>query len=432
MRQGKPRVSVEELTTDGVFELDDTQRNALGLAQGENLRVIHRAGRVLSFECSGASGSTAVPWDRDLVLTSDVRAFPLADLLNMIHSAGKSGFLLFAHEGHEKSVYLSRGEVVFAASNQAIDRLGETLLRSGKITLEQLREADRRWSPNARFGKVLVELGLLTPRDLWDAVKGQVEEIVRSLFAYTEGNVHFWEGEVQPDNIVRLALPTQRLIEEGLARRDQLFGFLAVLEDSRTRLEAVAGIKVKLSATERALMDAAFEPVEFAPLCRRIGVDPLSAARTIQLLKLVGAIRMVSDTSSVDFLGQEDLRAHDEEMVRSSVYDHVKLIGELAAPLVAIDGAEVIRTRLQRIVDDASTRHGSLLGGLELGPAGVIDGEALLERAIRQPGDRVRGTSEALGELVTYLEFELQNHPRISDADDFLDAVEGLRAKIEL
>ncbi len=65
-----------------------------------------------------------------------------------------------------------------------------------------------------RFGKVLVGLGYLTPRDLWSGVKTQVEHIVRSLFAYTSGWIYFWEGEIEPDNVVRLSLPTHRLIGE--------------------------------------------------------------------------------------------------------------------------------------------------------------------------------------------------------------------------
>jgi hypothetical protein len=37
-----------------------------------------------------------------------------------------------------------------------------------------------------------------------------------------------------------------------------------------------------------------------------------------------------------------------------------------------------------------------------------------------------------MGELVAYLEFELRNHPRIQEPEHFLEAVEGLRAKLEL
>ena len=108
-------------------------------------------------------------------------------LLDALHAAERSGLLQYAHRDHGKWIYLHRGEVVFAASNQRVDRLGECLLRAGVLTLEQLREAERRFTPPARFGKVLVEHGFLTPRELWNGVKYQVEEIVRSLFAMPAG-----------------------------------------------------------------------------------------------------------------------------------------------------------------------------------------------------------------------------------------------------
>lgn len=149
----------------------DELRDELGLAPNDSLRVLRSDVRTLLLERVSESAGFAVPWDRDLVLSASVQAFPLADLLSVLHRSSKSGFLLFGFSDHEKAVYLHRGEVVFAASNQGVDRLGECLLRSGILTLEQLRDAEKRWDPKARLGKVLVERGVLTPRELWDGVK---------------------------------------------------------------------------------------------------------------------------------------------------------------------------------------------------------------------------------------------------------------------
>ncbi len=401
------------------------------LRENESLRLLRSAGRLVTLERTDPQAS-AVPWDRDLVLSADVRAFPLADLLRLIHTAGKSGFVLFANEAQEKGIYLSRGEVVFASSNQKVDRLGESLLRSGTITLEQLRRADERFGPGMRIGKVLVELGILTPRDLWTAVKQQVEDIVRSLFAHTTGTLHFWEGEVQPDNIVRLALPTRRLIAEGLKRRDELFRFLAVLEDDRTRLRAVPALRDRLGGNELALVDALAEEDRFPALCRRIGMDPLSGARTVQLMKLVGAIELVRREGVPRAAPRVDPRIQEEERIRAAVLDYTKLLAELSAPLVAVDGAARVEERLQEVVVEAASRHPAILGQLVVGTGGGIDPDGLTERVLRLPQGRLRALSDAMDEVITYLEFELQNHPRIEDPEVFLQAVEGLRASLDL
>ena len=104
--------------------LSEESIERLGLRPGVDVRVVARSGRMLLLENAEDSDSR-LPQDRDLVLSCDVRSFPLADLLSLVHRSGKSGYLLFEDEETEKAVYLSRGEVVFAESNQRADRLGE-------------------------------------------------------------------------------------------------------------------------------------------------------------------------------------------------------------------------------------------------------------------------------------------------------------------
>jgi hypothetical protein len=351
-------------------------------------------------------------------------------VLNLLHSSAKSGFLFFQHESCEKAVYLHRGEVVFAASNQTVDRLGECLLRTGAITLDQHGEARRAYAPPMRFGKVLVERGHLTPRELWNGVKAQVEEIVRSLFSHGAGTVLFWEGEVRPDNVVRLSLPTRRLVAEGLRRRDELLRFLAWLEAPQSRLVPVPDATVELCGTERAVYEALDADANFAAVCRRAGVDPLSGARILQHLVLVGAIRADRSEPPEFERAQAGSRGSDTTSVRDSVMNHLELLSELTAPIVAVEGAEGIRLRLERVTEEASRRFPELLGGIEIGAGGVIDPERVVERALRFPGEREREVALALGELVSYLEFELLNHPQIPDPEQFLEGLEQLRARI--
>jgi hypothetical protein len=124
------------------------------------------------------------------------------------------------------------------------------------------------------------------------------------------------------------------------------------------------------------------------------------------------------------------MRIGDEDAVRDCVNVHVKLLAELAAPIVAVEGPGPIRERLQPVVDEAARRHPELLAELRITPGGALDPEMLIERALRFPGDRERQVRLALGELVSYLEFDLLNHPRIADPEQFLEALEPLRARL--
>ena len=410
--------------------LDDDAREWLGLGPDESVRILSRSGRSILLDRSSGD-VTALPWDRDLVLTVDVRAFPIADVLYMIHSSAKSGFLFFENGAHEKVVYLHRGEVVFAASNQQVDRLGECLLRAGAITLEQHREARRAYTPANKYGKVLVERGVLTPREVWNGVKGQVEEIVRSLFSYGSGTAMLWEGEVRPDNVVRLALPTRRLIAEGLRRRDELLKLLAWLESPRVKLKPQdAARSDELSGTERALSDALSRGAGFVAACREVGIDPLSGARIVRHLRLIDAVKASELPEDGELPEGSDARYGDRDAVQACVTGHLKVLAELTAPIVAVEGNEGIRLRLERVVEEGAQRFPELLAGLEVGPGGVIDPEVVIERALGFPGDREREVRLAFGELISYLEFELANHPKIEDPEIFLEAIQELRAEL--
>jgi hypothetical protein len=409
-----------------VKELGDALRTHLGLAEGEGLRLLEAGPRTVILE--RVSGVEELPCSGPPALRTEIAVFPLFDMLGAIHAARKSGFIHFTYRDHWKSVYLHKGEVVFARSNQRVDRLGECLLRAGVISLEQLRETERCFSPPTRFGKVLVERGFLTPRELWTGVKYQVEEIVRSLFSYPAGELLFWEGEIQPDNVVRLSLDTSRLISEGIQRRDELRKFLSVLEDPRVQLATVAGASHQLTGNERVMTETIGSGKSFPDVCRALGTDRESAARSIQLLRLVGAVKLVRVQRHDDFLGESDLERHDEEQLRTLVTTFCKLIGGLARPLALAEGGpEAVRDRLGRILDEVAGRFPALLSGVAPSPEPGLDPEPLIERALKLPGDREEQVTLSLGELVSYLEFEIKNHPGIDDPEPIFAELAELR-----
>jgi hypothetical protein len=120
--------------------------------------------------------------------------------------------------------------------------------------------------------------------------------------------------------------------------------------------------------------------------------------------------------------------APDQERLRECVRAHVALLAELATPIIAVEGVEALRARLVLVAEESAGRH-PLLSGLRF-EGGVLDPEGVCERVLRFPGDRRRAVRSALGELVSYLEFELLNHPRIEDAQGYLEDLDKLRAAL--
>ena len=86
------------------LEISGRLRQQLGLAPDEPVRLLDAGIRTILLERCGGPASAALPWDHELVFTANVRAYPLADLLGVVHGAGKSGFLFFTCRDHTKSV----------------------------------------------------------------------------------------------------------------------------------------------------------------------------------------------------------------------------------------------------------------------------------------------------------------------------------------
>jgi len=122
-----------------------------------------------------------------------------------------------------KKIYLVKGDAIFASSTYEDDRLGEMLLKIGKITLEQFDQAAEKLKKSKkRLGAILVELGFINPKELFWAVKYQVKEIIYSIFQIEEGDYEFIEGDVPSDEVITLKMSMGNLIYEGVKRIDSL------------------------------------------------------------------------------------------------------------------------------------------------------------------------------------------------------------------
>ena len=63
------------------------------------------------------------------------------DLIHVLHQRRFSGVLTLTHGGMGRRVIVQEGRLVFASSSDPDDRMGELLLRQGRITLRQYTDA---------------------------------------------------------------------------------------------------------------------------------------------------------------------------------------------------------------------------------------------------------------------------------------------------
>lgn len=143
----------------------------------------------------------------------------LAKVLMGLSRGRETGVLAVSSQGVIKKIYLSKGDAVFASSTYEDDRLGEMLIKAGKITVQQYdKSVEMLKKTGKRQGAILVELGYLTPKDLFWGVKFQVKEIIYSLFHLEDGDFEFTPGPLPAHEVITLKMSMGNLIYEGVKR----------------------------------------------------------------------------------------------------------------------------------------------------------------------------------------------------------------------
>jgi hypothetical protein len=160
-------------------------------------------------------------------------------------------------------------------------------------------------------------------------------------------------------------------------------------------------------------------------VCAALGLDRESAARSVQLLRLVGALKLTRLPAPAP--AADEFELEDDQELRARATALTKLVAELAGRVAEADGDASGEERLARVLEDATARFPALLTGVRLGPGATLDPDLLAARASKLPGDREEALTAAVGELVAYLEFEIKNHPRITDPDRLLRQLGPLR-----
>jgi hypothetical protein len=156
------------------------------------------------------------------VLEGDLSAIQLPDVLSFLAMIRGSGRLALTNGQLERTIHWKEGEIIFATSNSNEHSLGQFLLRNGKITGAQYEESKRRVTATTRHGKLLVQMGAISPKDLWWGVKNQALEIIYSLFGWKGGHFAFAEShdEITGERIV-LQMNSSSVIMEGIRRLDE-------------------------------------------------------------------------------------------------------------------------------------------------------------------------------------------------------------------
>ena len=154
-----------------------------------------------------------------LTISGNIKETSLPDVLEGLKAMRTTGTLVVQSGDLKKSVYVDDGKIVFASSSDNADRLGEVMIRAGKLTREDLEAAlqiSKRLAGFKKFGAILVENKFVSPADLFSGLKLQVKEIITSLLLLDEGTYQF-DPKLPPD-IIPLQINLQEIVQELIQR----------------------------------------------------------------------------------------------------------------------------------------------------------------------------------------------------------------------
>lgn len=346
-----------------------------------------------------------------LAIQGDLSIVAVADVLTFVSMIRRSGKLSFTREDQRRVIYWNRGEMVFATANSPEYSLGQFLLRNGKITQKQFDESRSRMSADTRHGKVLVQMGAISPKDLWWGVKNQVLEIIYSLFAWEEGEFAFHESDEEIRERILLSLNTSTIIMEGIRRLDER----ALIQERITSLDTVYALvpgaeghlaELDLDAEETALFHLIDGMRSIRDLVRS---TELTEFETLRILYQLETARVIEEVREEKKRGPVFLDVEDSPELLRIISTYNDMFGYVFETFATAVGADRARDIFMATLQSAATNE--LWNGVFFDQFGRFDENMLIANISELPFEERKAVlEEGLNSLLSLHLFEVSQH----------------------
>jgi outer membrane protein assembly factor BamB/tetratricopeptide (TPR) repeat protein len=164
------------------------------------------------------------------MLKGDLSSFSLGEIFQSLAINNHTGTLKISSKNNpDKLIYFDNGEItLFSTGSADLPRMGEVLIRLGKISQEGLDEALAEQSQTkAILGEVLLQRGFVSEDDLRAALETKIREEIYDLFLWNQGAFEF-HMDYFPQELIDdlqkktgIALKTHNVVMEGLRQLDE-------------------------------------------------------------------------------------------------------------------------------------------------------------------------------------------------------------------
>ncbi len=368
---------------------------------------LHRAGGVVLLVADDNVGTAAQPGET-VALAGDVGAMPLLGLMNLLGQSRETGRVVVKNDDVERVILLKTGDVASVGSNLPRDRMGEFLIRLGKIDERQLTAAmDLAQRSGQRIGQCLVQLKLLQPHELWTCIQEQMTEIFAELCSWQAGSFVLYRVPAEHPFPQTPALSMQHLLLEAVRRADEMSVFRERIPNVQARLRRTAKEAGELEDEDRATFDR-FEALgqvgaTVAEVATSLQVAEFNATRLCYQLLRAGLIELVKETRPPG----PPFKLAPADRERIDIFNLA--FREIRDEMVRAGHGEVLADGVRKYLADPNGAFADLFRYVDLDESGALLTEPLVNNLALLHGmgiDPTTALTDALNELTFFMLFQ--------------------------
>ncbi|HXV62069.1 MAG TPA: DUF4388 domain-containing protein [Vicinamibacteria bacterium] len=343
----------------------------------------------------------------ELSIRGSLSESSLPELLASISRSKETGILNFHDAGRWKAIYFKEGRIIYAMSNAQDDRLGEFLLKSGKITVRQLLEASKLIQHDKKLGAVLVDQSIITPDDLFVAIHRHAEAIVYSLFEWTRGEYEFVIKDLSAEGPMVLDLDSGNVVLEGIRRLNdftRIYAGVGPLESVLRPADSSEGQvhRINLDEDESQVLSLVNGRLSVEQILAMSYLPNFETLRILFALVAAGVLERGGTDES-------EKRGIELEYELQEIVDHHNRNFEGVCAFIRekIDPEQAL-VFTEDVMRDVAKQFPLLFEGIELGTAGRVDFDQLLQNLGDRPHEAKKAVLiDGLNELMYGLLLEI-------------------------
>jgi hypothetical protein len=127
-------------------------------------------------------------------LQGSLEAIPIEVVIQILGFSKLSGILALYNSHQRATLVINKGNLIWGSLHEQQRRLGQRLLSSSIITVDQLQEClalQKSVTPREKLGEILITKGLLGPELLHESLETQVKEAFFDILDWKAGTFSF-------------------------------------------------------------------------------------------------------------------------------------------------------------------------------------------------------------------------------------------------